>query len=375
MSEGLEHLKASMTALPVAAVAAAGCSTRAQSGPTPAQPPQVRVVLAEERNLVSEAQFTGRIDAVDRVDLRARVSGALDTVLFREGARVRAGAPLFKLDPRPFDIAVSRAAGELAAATAQLRRAHAELERAERLIKDDAISAEELARRRSEVEALTARVEATKAAHADALLNLEFSTVTAPVNGIVGRAEVTPGNLIVGGPVDGTRLTRIHSVDPVYVYFDLDPATADAAGATDRQTWRAAVISFGGAAHREGRIDFVDNGVSAQSGTLKVRARIPNPDAKLLPDAVVKVAFRYGPAQRHTVVPDVAISTDQGNRILMLVNDDGELEQRPITPGAKHGAWRVVPTASVRLGQPVVLQGRPGLRPGMKVEVVQEVLR
>jgi RND family efflux transporter MFP subunit len=358
----------------LAVLVAVGCSTQAESRAVPA-PPQVPVVLAEERPLIPEAQFTGRIEPVHRVDLRPRVSGALDAVLYREGTFVTAGTPLFQIDRRPYDIAVNKAASELAAAMAQLRRATSELERAERLIKDDAISSEEVTRRQSEVDTLTARVEAARAAHAYALLNLEFTVVRAPVSGRVGRAEVTPGNLLVGGPADGTRLARLHSEDPVYVYFELDPATAERARRTSQTTWRARVSSFESSNISEGPVDFVDNGVSAQSGTLKVRARLANASGRLLPDSVVKVSFQFGGLERHTMVPELAIGTDQGSRSVLIVTAAGELEHRPVAIGAKSGAWRAVLNDSVKPGEQVLLPGRPGLRPGLKVQAVAEVLR
>ena len=358
----------------LALIIASGCTTRAESTAA-STPPQVPVVAAEERELIPDVHFTGRVEPVHRVDLRPRVSGALDAVLYREGAFVTAGTPLFQIDRRPYDIAVTKAAGELAAAMAQLRRANSELERAERLIKDDAISIEEVTRRRSEVDTLTARVEAARAAHADALLNLEFTIVTAPVSGRVGRAEVTPGNLLIGGPANGTRLARLHSVDPVYVYFELDPATAERARRTSQATWRARVSSFESHGVSDGPVDFVDNGVSAQSGTLKVRARLANASGRLLADSVVKVSFQFGGPERHTMVPELAIGTDQGSRSVLIVSPAGELEQRPVTIGAKSGAWRAVLNDAVRPGEPVVLPGRPGLRPGMKVQAVAEVLR
>jgi multidrug efflux system membrane fusion protein len=358
-----------------AALVIAGCATQAQTTPPPPALPQVRVVAAEQRAILPEVNFTGRVEAVHRVELRPRVGGALAAVLFQEGATVRAGTPLFQIDRRPYDIAVRKAAGELAAATAQLRHAENELARAERLLKNDAIAAEEVSRRQSEVETLTARLEAARAAHADALLNLEFTVVTAPVTGRVGKAEVTPGNLVLGGPGDGTRLARLHSIDPVYVYFDLDPVTAERARSSRPDTWRARIASFGSERRLEGPVDFIDNSVSAQSGTLKVRARIANPGAHLLPDAVVKVAFRYGRPQHQTVVPEVAIGTDQGQRTVLVANAAGELEQRIVTPGAKTGAWRAITGDTVRPGDQIVLPGRPGLRAGLKVQAVTEVLQ
>ena len=221
---------------------------------------------------------------------------------------------------------------------------------------------------------LEGRRDAADAAVQDAALNLEFTTVQAPVAGRVGRAEVTEGNLVTGGPAGGTRLAVLHSTDPIDVYFELDPATLAVARTHRRGQWNAAVTPLDGGAAMSGPIDFIDNGLGAQTGTLRVRARLRNPGGRLMPGAVVKVAFRYGTAEGATVVPELAIGTDQGARFLLVAAADGTVEYRPIAPGAKAGSWRVVDGA-VRAGEQVVLPGLPGLRPGMKVAAVKEVVR
>ncbi|MDP2054248.1 MAG: efflux RND transporter periplasmic adaptor subunit [Acidobacteriota bacterium] len=349
------------------------CETRAQS--TEEAPiPSVGVVLAEHRDIPLETAYTGRVEAVHTVELRPRVGGALEQVLFREGSLVRRGTPLFRIDPRPYSIALRRAEAELATVAAQLVRAREESRRAERLAAADAVAVEELDRRRAEVAMLEGQLDAARAAVQDAALNLEFTTVQAPVTGRVGRAEVMPGNLVNGGTGEGTRLAVLHSTDPVYVYFDLDPATATAAAAQTRAAWRASVSVLDGGGAIQGPIDFVDNGVGPQTGTLRVRARLPNADGRLLPGSVVKVGFRYGTAARATVVPELAIGTDQGARFVFVAAADGTVEYRPITTGARSGSWRVVSDA-VRAGDQVILPGMPGLRPGIKVAPVQEVAR
>ena len=351
----------------------AACATQAESTTEPAAP-SVGVVAAEHRDIALETTYTGRVDAVHTVELRPRVGGALDKVLFREGATVRQGTPLFEIDQRPYVIALRRAEAEAATVDAQLARAREELRRAERLAAADAVSTEELERRRAEVGTLEGRRDAARAAVQDAALHLEFTTVQAPVDGRIGRAEVTQGNLVSGGPGNGTRLAVLHSIDPVYVYFELDPTTAAAAMRSPRSAWGATVSMLDGGDALSGPIDFVDNGVGAQTGTLKVRARLKNPDGRLLPGAVVKVAFRYGIADDATVVPELAIGTDQGARYVLVAGADGTVEYRPVSLGAKSGPWRVVSDA-VRPGDQIVLPGLPGLRPGMKVNPVAEVVR
>ena len=356
-----------------AVVLTAACATQAKSVSDPAAP-SVGVVAAEHRDIPLEATYTGRVEAVHTVELRPRVAGALEKVLFREGAVVRQGAPLFEIDRRPYLIALRRTEAEAVTIEAQLARAREELQRAERLAAADAVSIEELERRRAEVGTLEGRREAVRAAVQDASLNLEFTTVSAPVSGRIGRAEVTQGNLVSGGPGNGTRLAVLHSIDPIDVYFELDPTTAAVAMRNPRRAWSAAVSLPDDERAVTGPIDFVDNGVGLNTGTLRIRARLANPDGRLLPGSVVKVTFRYGTADNATVVPELAIGTDQGARYVLVAAADGTVEYRPVSLGAKAGTWRVVSHA-VRPGDLIVLPGLPGLRPGMKVNPVAEVVR
>ena len=350
----------------------AACATQART-PVDAPLPRVPVVAAQHRDIPLQNSYTGRIEAVHTVELRPRVSGQLDAVLFREGQIVQKGAPLFRLDQRPYVIAVRRAEAEAATVAAQLARAREESARAERLVAADAISIEEMERRRAEVVTLESRLEMARAQINEAALHLEFTTVVAPVTGRIGRAEVTIGNLVNGQTGSATRLAVLHSTDPVYVYFDLDPATAVEAARASRTLWRATVTGMNGGSTASGPIDFVDNGVGTDTGTLRVRARLHDSAGALLPGAVVKVNFHYGTARRSTVIPEIAIATDQAGRYVLIANDQGLVEYRPVSLGAKAGAWRVVTTA-IQPGDRVVLPGLPGLRPGMKVAAVEEVL-
>lgn len=353
----------------------AACTTRAESPPAAARAPDVRVVAAEVRPLPQERSFTGRVSAVHAVHVRARVSGALDAVLVEEGAAVAAGAPLFAIDPRPFRIALQKAHAEMATARSELEHARRELERAERLAAADAVSVEELDRRRADTDRLQARLAAVEASVAAAALDLEFTTVRAPVAGRLGRAEVTIGNLVTGGPGSGTRLAVLHSLDPVHVYFELDPATAAAARQAGRSGWRAVVSPLDGGPPVSAAIDFVDNGIAPQTGTWPVRARVPNPGGRLLPGAVVPVAFRFAEGAPSVVVPDLAVGTDQGTRFVLVATPDNTVEYRVVTTGAKAGAWRAVTNGGVHAGEAVILPGPPGIRPGLVVTPVREVIQ
>jgi RND family efflux transporter MFP subunit len=352
----------------------AACKTSAQSPSGVAAPPTVAVVAAQQRDLPLEASYTGRIEAIRTVELRPRVSGALEQVLFREGTNVSSGTPLFTIDKRQYEIALRRAEAEVATVNAQLSRAREEFERAERLVASDAMSVEELERRRAEVGTLEGRVGVAREQMRDAALNLEFTTVYAPFNGRVGKAEVTGGNLVNGAAGSATRLAVLHSVDPIFVYFELDPTTAARAMAQPRAGWRAVVMPFGQDLPVSGAIDFIDNGIGTDTGTLVVRAKLPNAEGRLLPGSVVKVAFQYGVAARAIVVPELAIGTDQGSRFVFVAGADDRVEYRPVSLGAKAGDWRVINTA-VHPGERIVLPGLPGLRPGMAITPKEEVLR
>ena len=363
------------TVVAIAALAGiTGCATSAETTPTVAVPPTVAVVAAQQRDLPLEASYTGRVEAIRTVELRPRVSGALEQVLFREGTNVSSGAPLFEIDKRPYEIALRRAEADVATVNAQLSRAREELDRGERLVASDAISVEELERRRAEVATLEGRVAVAREQVRDAALNLEFTTVHAPFTGRIGKAEVTAGNLVNGAAGSATRLAVLHSVDPIYVYFELDPTTAARALNQPRGGWRAVVTTFGEDAPVSGPIDFMDNGIGADTGTLKVRARLSNVAGRLLPGSVVKVAFQYGVAARAVVVPELAIGTDQGSRFVFVAGGDGKVEYRPVSLGPKSGDWRVINNA-VRLGERIVIPGLPGLRPGMAITAKEEVLR
>jgi RND family efflux transporter MFP subunit len=360
-------------ALGVAAAIGSGCATPARAAGEPAAP-KVAVVAAEHRDIALESAYTGRVEAVHTVELRPRVSGALEAVMFREGGYVERNTPLFRIDQRPYTIALQRAQADAATIAAQLARAKDEFARADRLVASDAISVEEMERRRSEVATLESRLEVARAQVNDAALNLDFTTVRAPVSGKIGRAEVTIGNLVNGSGGDGTRLAVLHSTDPVYVYFELDPLTASAAAQQPRSAWRADVTPFDGGTPISGPIDFIDNGVGAETGTLRVRARLANRAGRLLPGSVVKVGFQYGIARGSIVVPEIAIGADQGGRYVLVASSAGLVEYRPVTPAAKAGAWRAVNDV-IRKGDRIVLPGMPGLRPGMKVQPVDEVMQ
>src|SRR5688572_21349632 len=217
-----QRARISLFAVSLAAAGLLAACTRTAAQQAPPPPPQVTVATVIERDVTEWEEFTGRLQAVDSVEIRPRVSGYVSAVRFSEGAAVRKGDLLFLIDPRPFQADVDRLKAELSRAQATVRRANSELERAERLRGENAISNEEHDRRASFAQESAAQVAAVEAALRAAELNLEFTRVTSPIDGRVSRAIVTEGNLVSSGPGEATLLTTVVSLDPVYAYFDAD---------------------------------------------------------------------------------------------------------------------------------------------------------
>ena len=266
-----------------------GGAGAAKGGPPPA--PSISVATVIEREVRDADEFSGRLEAFATVEVRARVSGVVSSVPFAAGTEVRKGELLFALDPRPFQAELARAEAELARATTRAEYARTEVARAEKLLASRAIAQQEYdervaASRESEVSILAAR-----AAIDVVKLNLEFASVTAPINGRVGRAEVTPGNWVNGGNVGATLLTTIVSIDPIYAYFEGDEQVylrlqANAAGGQRTGAMRAQIVM--GVANEEGYphkgvVDFVDTRLDPKSGTIRVRAVFANKDRRLTP--------------------------------------------------------------------------------------------
>jgi multidrug efflux system membrane fusion protein len=334
--------------------------------PTPPTP-VVQVASVVQRAVEPTAPQVGRLEAAQRVELRPRVAGQLQAVLFREGELVRAGQPLFRIDPRPFDASVDRARAELQLATARERLANAESERARQLLQERAIATEEAERRAAAHAEAQARVAAAQATLQSASLDREFAVVTAPIAGRIGRANITAGNYVAAGATQ-PPLATLTAMAPLHVHFDLGDSAlvAQLAGQRKAAGWHAKVIDpRNGALVATAPLDFIDNEVAAQSGTLRLRARIDQPPAQLLPGQFVRVQLG-GAAREALLVPEQAIGTDQGQRYVLVVKD-GQLEYRKVRLGAAQGAQRVI-AHGLQAGEQVVVSGLMKLRPGMKVQ-------
>ncbi|MBI5278418.1 MAG: efflux RND transporter periplasmic adaptor subunit [Burkholderiales bacterium] len=330
--------------------------------------PVVAVAAVQQRNVAPAHSQVGRVEAAQRVDVRPRVAGHVDAVLFREGDMVRAGQPLFRIDTRPFDLAVDRARAELNLARSRESLARSEAERAQRLAKESAMAGEEVERRTAAFAEAQARTAAAQAALQAVSLDREFAVVTAPIAGRVGRALVTAGNFVAAGT---TQLTTLGAAAPLHVHFDIGDPTLVAQVAAARQAgqWQARIIDAAtGAELGAAPVDFIDNEMPAQVGTLRLRARLDKPTASLVPGQFVRVQMAGRPRDS-LLVPEAAIGTDQGQRYVLAVKE-GKLEYRGVKTGAALGDQRIV-TSGIAAGEQVVVSGHMKLRPGMAVQVAK----
>jgi membrane fusion protein, multidrug efflux system len=353
----------------------AGCSSSAQ--PKAPAPALVEVSVAEVvcKQISDSDEFTGRLEAVDAVEVRPRVSGYLQSVHFKEGAIVRQGDLLFQIDPRPLQAEVDRLKGDLAQARAQLSRAQSDFQRAERLHNNDGMSAEEYDRRaavRSEAEA---RIASTEGALRGAELNLEFTRVTAPISGRVGRAEITEGNLVEGGAGQIKPLTTLVSLDPIYVYFDVDEQTY-LKYARVTQSREASSHELRGAAHlgladedgfpHAGQVSFVDNQVSSSTGTIRLRATFANKHLALTPGLFARIRLQGSGAQSGCLARDEAVITDLNQKYVFVLGKNNTLEYRPVKLGPITDGLRVV-RDGLHEGDVIVVSGLQRVRPGVAV--------
>jgi RND family efflux transporter MFP subunit len=363
--------------VPGLCLALAGCA-RAPSEAPPAAPPPVTVSYPVEREVTDYADFTARTAAVDSVEVRARVSGYLDTVHFKEGALVKKGDVLFEIDPRTYQAILRQAEGNLEAVEARVERLGADFQRAQRMLGSRAISREEYDKVVGDrLEAVASRA-AAKAAAERARLDLGFTRVTAPVSGRVSRYVVTVGNLVQAGDAGGgTLLTTIVSVDPTYAYFDVDERTVLRVKQLIREgqlkspddgkipVWLG-LADEDGHPHR-GVINFRDNQVNAKTGTLKVRAVFPNKDEALTPGLFARVRVPISPPHKALLVSERALDTDQGQKVVYVVDKDNKVVSRPVRLGALHDGLREI-TDGLRSGDRVIVNGLQQVRPGLTVE-------
>ncbi len=338
--------------------------THAQAGPPPA--PAVTVSQVLVRPVDDADEFTGRLQAVDTIQLRPRVSGYVDSVHFREGAIVRKGDLLFRIDPRPYQAEVDRLSANLGQAKAEQVLAQSNGERAQRLLDQHAISKEEADRQQTTAQSAKAQVASTTAALDAAKLNLSFTEVRAPIDGRVSNALVTPGNLVTSNDV----LTSVVSVNPIYAYFDVDEHSYLKFDRQRREHGAAPQISMALADEKgfphTGRVDFVDNQLRAGSGTIRLRAVFDNADAGYTPGLYVRIQLRSDSRQPRALVDDRAVGADLGNKYVYVVDKDRKVEYRRVVTGPLLDGLRVV-TEGLDAKDTVIVSGIQHVRPGVEV--------
>jgi RND family efflux transporter MFP subunit len=331
-----------------------------------------------EREVTDRADYTARTEAVDSVQVRAHVWGYLDKVNFKEGAMVQKGDVLFELDKRPYVALLNQAKAKVAQDEAQLKFDEAEYERYVRLAATGAAARSDLDKAAAARGVDTANIAADKAVVAARELDLEYTKVIAPVSGRVSRYVVTVGNLIQSGDQGGgTLLTNIVSVDPMYAYFDVDEHMAQRVrklvreGKSDSPREGGYPV-FLGLANEDGYphagiIDFVDNQVNPKTGTIRLRGVFPNKEQVLLPGYFARVRSPIGRPHKALLVSDRALDTDQGHKILYVVNEKNEVVARPVSIGALHDGLREI-IDGVKSGEKVVVNGLQQIRAGITVE-------
>jgi RND family efflux transporter MFP subunit len=344
--------------------------------PAPAPPP-VTVSVPLQRDIVEWDEFTGQFAAVDYVELRARVSGYLTEINFTDGDIVKKGDLLFVIDPRPFEIARDSAQAQVAQAQAKLDLATVQLQRATELRRSDFTPAATFDERRADLRNANAALDSARAAVRSAELDLEFTHITAPVTGRVGRHQVSIGNLINGG-ANGTTtlLTTIVSLDPIHFFFDMSEGDylayqrAVAGGRlgstresslvvgvrlTDETEWK-----------RQGILDFIDNSVDRGAGTIRARAVFANQDLFITPGQFGRIRIPGSERYEAILIPDSALVTDQSRKIVMTVKDDGTVEPRIVRPGPIIDGLRVI-REGLGPKDRIIINGLVRARPGAKV--------
>ncbi|AOB29673.1 hemolysin secretion protein D [Bordetella sp. H567] len=342
-----------------------GANSATAAGAPPAAPVDVAAVV--ERSITDWQSYSGRLEAVDRVEIRPRVSGTLMAVHFKDGSLVRKGDELFTIDPLPYQAEVDRAEANLAGAKARVAYTASELARAQRLITDNAIARRDFEQKQNDAREAAANLKAAQAALEIARLNLGYTHIVAPVSGRVSRAEVTVGNLVAAGAAS-VPLTTLVSVDPMYASFDVDeqsflkyvnPARTGKGGQVPVYMGLANEDGYS----RRGNVQYVDNRLDTSSGTIRVRATFENGDGTLVPGLYARIRLGGGNPHNAILIDERALGTDQNKRFVMVVDGQNHVQYREVQLGASQDGLRVI-TDGLKPGEHIVVNGLQRVRPG-----------
>jgi len=346
----------------------------AAQGAPPAPPVQVATPLA--KRITNWDEFTGRFEASEQVDVRARVSGFIDNVHFRDGSLVQKGDLLFTIDQRPYKLAVDVARAEVARAKAQVELAQNEVERAEGLTQNRTITARDVDQRRANLNSAVGSLQGAEANLKNAELNLEWTEVRAPLAGRISNRRVDPGNLIAGGQSGASLLTTIVAVAPIYFTFDI--SEADFLRYTRLSNPREEAAKDSGAVvevrlsdepkwGRRGKVNFFDNALNSRSATIRGRAVFENKDQFLTPGVFGRLRFFAGESDA-LLVPDTVIASDQANKIVLTVGPENKVVPKPVVLGPLSEGLRVIRSGLTREDKVIVGgNANPMVRPGVAV--------
>ncbi len=362
-----------LTALRAAAAIGLICGSSAWAQMPGGPPPPVTVAKPIVKDVVEQDSFTGRYEAVDFVEVRARVTGFIESVQFRDGTFVNKGDPLFMIDRRPYKATLDQAEATLVSTQARLTFAESDLARAEQLRQSGNITDQLLDQRRQNFLTAKAEFDRAEAAVREARLNYEFTEVRAPIAGRIGRKLISEGNLVTANQ---TLLTTIVSLDPVYFTFDIDEraylAYQKLARDAGRQRGNLAatevLLSVTGETTptRKGTLDFIDNRIDPASGTIRARATVPNPDLFVTPGVFGTINVPGSPPYKGVLVPDEAIATDQERRLVWAVAPDGTVSAKVVRPGPRIDGYRLI-REGLTGEETIVINGLQRVRPGAKV--------
>lgn len=355
--------------------------TQQQPPAAPPPPPKVTVSQPMNREVVEWEEYTGRLEAMESVEVRARVNGYLQSIHFKNGTTVKQGDLLFVIDPRPYQAELERAKAEVALANVRLERTGKDLARAQMLVRSRAVSEEEVDTRVSDQRQAQETVQAARATVNAAQLNVEFTQVRAPLSGRISRNLVSVGNLINGGTTQSTLLTTIVSLDPIYCYFEADERSylrgirqlRNGDRTNSRASKQPVYVALADEENfpHQGSIDFLDNRLDQNTGTITARAVLPNPDLLLVPGLFARVRIPAGDKYKALMLPPEAVGSDLSQQFVFVVDAQNLVQYRKVTPGPIIDGWRVI-RDGIQPDDWVIVKGVQRAKTGAKVDPIKQ---